>query len=76
MAHFNLVQADMMTYKLSLHESNQIFLFFLFSYLCPNKFLLHHKYAKKRIYEKSDLQGSFVAILRINEVRGTCKTKV
>ena len=27
-------------------------IFLVFSYLCPNKFFLYHKYAKKGFYEK------------------------
>ena len=64
-----------MTYILSLQESDKIFLFFLF-YLCSNEFVLHHKYAKKGSSEEFALQGSFVAILRIHEVGGTCKTNI
>ena len=47
-----------------------------FSYLCPNKFFLHHKYAKKGFYIEFALQGSFVAILWINEVGGTCEMNI
>ena len=47
-----------------------------FPYLCPNKCFLHHKYAKKGFYKAFALQRSFVVILWINEVGGTCKMNI
>ena len=63
-----------MTYILSLYESDQIIL--VFAYLCLTKCFLHHKYAKKGFYKELALQWSFVAILWIIEVGGTCKTNI
>ena len=37
--------------------------YWFFSYLCPNKRFLHHKYANKRFYKEFVLQRSFVVIL-------------
>ena len=59
---------------MSFEESDQIFLFF--SYLYLNKFVFYHIYAKKGFYKEFALQGSFVAILWINENGGTCKINI
>ena len=50
--------------------------FLVFSYLCPNKCFLHHENAKKGFYKEFALQCSFVAILWIIEVGGTCKMNI
>ena len=47
-----------------------------FLYLCPNIYFLHHKYAKKGFYKEFALLRSFVAILWIIEVGGTCKMNI
>ena len=46
------------------------------AYLFPNNGFLHLKYAKKGFYTEFAQQGSFVCILWINEVGGTCKTNI
>ena len=59
---------------MSIQESDQILL--VFPYQCPNQFVLCHKYAMKGFNKEFALQGSFVAILWLNEVNGTCKTNI
>ena len=59
---------------MSLQESDQIFLVFPYHY--SKKLLLHHKYAMKGFSEEFALQESFVGILWINEIGGTCKTNI
>ena len=48
----------------------------VFPYPCPNKRFLHHKYANKGFYKEFALQRSFVVILWIDEVGGTCKMNI
>ena len=62
-------------YPVWFQENYQIFL--VFPYICPNKFVLKHKYAKQKgLYKEITLQGLSVAILGINEGGGTCKTDI
>ena len=44
--------------------------------ISPNKCFLHHKYANKGFYKEFVLQRSFVVILWINELDGTCKKNI
>ena len=65
-AHFHLVQVDILkNHDITSCPLRKVIRYSWFSYVSPNKFFIHHKYANKGCYKKFALYGSFVAILWI-----------
>ena len=58
------------------HFRKVIKAFWFFHITVQIKLSLNHKYAMKGLYKEFALQGSFVDILSVIEVSGTCKTRI